>query len=80
MAHIAIDSAGMGRTSSPIDSDRTRWDETLRLAWQLDRQGIILPIQDLHIAACALHAGAVILTHDAHFQRIPGVDATDRIY
>jgi len=27
-----------------------------------------------------MHAGAVILTHDPHFQMIPGIDATDRIF
>ncbi|MEM9479291.1 MAG: PIN domain-containing protein [Verrucomicrobiota bacterium] len=62
-----------------IESDLKRWDETLKLAWQLDRSGMVLPIQDVHIAACAIHAGAVVLTYDAHFDRIPGIDATDRI-
>ena len=63
-----------------VDSAAARWRETLQIAWQLDRRGVILPLQDLHIAACALHAGAVILTLDKHFQQIPGVDATDRIF
>lgn len=62
-----------------IDSNLKRWDETLALAWALDRRGVTLPIQDIHIAACAIHAGAVVLTYDNHFQRIPGIDATDRI-
>ena len=63
-----------------IDDGFQRWEDTLALAWSLDRRGIILPIQDIHIAACAVHAGAVILTYDGHFQKIPGIDATDRIY
>jgi predicted nucleic acid-binding protein len=63
-----------------LDSSHRRWEETLELAWSLDRRGITLPIQDIHIAACALHAGAVVLTYDRHFQSIPGVDATDRIF
>ena len=63
-----------------LDDGYKRWEETLRLAWSLDRQGITLPIQDLHIASCANHAGAVILTYDEHYQMIPGIDATDRIY
>lgn len=63
-----------------IDDGLKRWEATMALAWSLDRKGIVLPIQDIHIAACAAHAGAVILTYDQHFQMIPGVDATDRIY
>lgn len=61
------------------DSSPKRWEETLELASNLDRQGVNLPIQDIHIAACALHAGAVVLTYDRHFQAIPGLDETDRI-
>jgi len=63
-----------------IDDGFQRWEETLALVWSLDRKGIVIPVQDVHIAACALHAGAVILTYDQHFDLIPGVDATDRIY
>jgi predicted nucleic acid-binding protein len=62
-----------------LESSRARWQETLDLAWSLDRQGILVPIQDLHIAALALHAGAVVLTCDHHFQQVPGLDATDRV-
>ncbi|MDF1825294.1 MAG: PIN domain-containing protein [Verrucomicrobiales bacterium] len=63
-----------------IEDGYRRWEDTLALAWSLDRKGIILPVQDVHIAACALHAGAVILTYDQHFRLIPGVDATDAVY
>lgn len=63
-----------------IDDGFKRWEATLALAWELDRNGIVLPLTDLHIAACAMHAGAVILTYDQHFQLIPGIDATDRIF
>lgn len=62
-----------------VPSDQRLWHQTLELAWQLDRQGRVLPIQDLHIAACALSINAVVLTTDKHFQEIPGLDATDRI-
>lgn len=54
-----------------VPSTQKRWQETLQLAWNLDRSGIILPLQDLHIAACATHIGAVILSHDGHFAKIP---------
>lgn len=56
-----------------IPSTRQRWQETLELAWHLDREGVVLPIQDLHIAACALSIGAAVLTEDAHFRQIPGL-------
>lgn len=63
-----------------IDSSFALWERTLALAWNLGRQGIVLPLPDLHIAACAEKIGAVILTHDRHFIQIPGIDATDRIF
>ena len=63
-----------------VESSFQRWEETMELAWSLDRRGVTLPIQDLHIAVCANHVGAVILTYDKHFEKIPGIDATDRIY
>lgn len=56
-----------------VPSNQKRWEESLEIAWHLDRKGQILPIQDIHIAACALNIGAVILTLDAHFNQIPGV-------
>ena len=62
-----------------VPSSQKIWQHTLQLAWQLDRRGMVLPIQDLHIAACAFAINAVVLTHDQHFQEIPGLDATDRI-
>lgn len=62
-----------------VDANRRRWEETFRLAWHLDRKGQILPIQDIHIAVCAAHIGAVVLTVDAHFDEIPGIVATGRI-
>ena len=62
-----------------IASDQKVWQHTLELTWQLDRQGKVLPIQDIQIAACALSINAVVLTYDEHFHEIPGIDATDRI-
>lgn len=63
-----------------VESTLERWEETMNLAWSLDRKGIVLPLQDVHIAVCASTIGAVILTYDKHFSRIPGIDATDRIF
>ena len=56
-----------------VPSNGKRWEETLEIAWHLDRKGIVLPIQDVHIAACALNIGAAVLTLDTHFSQIPGV-------
>ena len=55
------------------------WERATQLAWSLDRQGVVLPAQDLLIAACALHANATVLTADAHFSRIPGLRVIDRL-
>ncbi|MSU48135.1 MAG: PIN domain-containing protein [Opitutus sp.] len=49
------------------------WERATQLGWALDRQGRVLPAQDILIAACALQAGASVLTADAHFQSIPGL-------
>ncbi len=49
------------------------WERATHLAWSLDRQGRVLPAQDLLIAACALHIGATVLTADAHFHSVPGL-------
>jgi hypothetical protein len=40
-------------------------------AWELDRQGQVLPVTDILIASCAKQVGATVLTEDAHFEKIP---------
>jgi predicted nucleic acid-binding protein len=55
------------------------WKRATQLAWTLDRKGAVLPIPDLIIAACALQAGATVLTADTHFQVIPGLRVLDRL-
>ena len=62
-----------------IPSTRERWDDTLDIAWALDRKGFVLPMQDIHIAVCALHIGAAVLTKDAHFEEIPGLVAVEQL-
>ena len=49
------------------------WDRSVALAWTLDRQGSVLPLSDLMIAACALDVGAAVVATDPHFNRIPGL-------
>jgi predicted nucleic acid-binding protein len=56
-----------------LTTGNASWERATQLAWSLDRQGIVLPAQDLLIAAVALQADATVLTSDAHFQEIPGL-------
>ena len=58
-------------TLSSVDIDNSMWDETARLAWTLDRRGVVLPLTDLIIAGCALRAGATVISSDEHFKEIP---------
>ena len=53
------------------DLNSVAWDEAWNLAWQLDRQGRVLPLTDLAIAICALRSGAWVMTSAAHFDEIP---------
>jgi predicted nucleic acid-binding protein len=55
------------------------WECAMQLAWSLDRQGVILPAQDILIAAHALQADATVLTYDAHFNSIPGLRVVDHL-
>ena len=47
-----------------VPTDNRIWDDVEDLAWQLDRSGVILPMPDLVIAACAKRIGAVVLTYE----------------
>jgi predicted nucleic acid-binding protein len=60
-----------------IGTPASLWDEVWHLAWKLDRQGKILPLQDIVIACCALRAGAVVATRDKHFREIPDLRVID---
>lgn len=55
------------------------WDRVARLAWSLDRQGVVLQLSDLVIAATALEANATVLTLDAHFSQIPDLRVVSRL-
>lgn len=39
----------------------------------LKRRGTPIPVNDIWIAACAIERGAVLLTRDSHFKRLPQV-------
>jgi hypothetical protein len=54
-----------------VPTDPQLWHTASELAWGLDRKGIVLPLTDIVIAACALRVHATIVTTDPHFSRIP---------
>ena len=54
-----------------VATDNRLWDSVEQAAWDLDRHGITLPIQDIIIACCAREVDAVVLTHDKRFFSIP---------
>jgi predicted nucleic acid-binding protein len=56
-----------------VPTSRQVWQAATDLAWQLDRKGLVIPSQDHLIAASAISIGASILTDDAHFNMIPGL-------
>ncbi|MEY2428108.1 MAG: hypothetical protein QOJ40_993 [Verrucomicrobiota bacterium] len=62
-----------------VPSDNRLWGEVEDTLWQLDRRGTVLPLTDVIIACSARRIGAVVLTHDHHFQRIPGIHSTDQL-
>ncbi len=62
-----------------IATGNSVWEEAARLAWTLDRQGVVLPAPDLLIAACALQTNAAVLTTDLHFKQIPGLRVLTRL-
>lgn len=53
------------------------WDQVWQLAWELDRQGKVLPLQDIVIACCARRVGAAVMTRDAHFRQVPGLEVLE---
>jgi len=55
------------------------WERAIQLGWSLDRQGRVIPAQDILIAATALQAGATLLTRDAHFQQVPGLEVISKL-
>jgi predicted nucleic acid-binding protein len=56
-----------------VPTDERLWDSVAETLWQLDRKSLLLPLPDVVIGCCARRIGAVVLTMDAHFSSIPGV-------
>jgi predicted nucleic acid-binding protein len=57
--------------------DEGLWRDAARLAWGLDRRGMVLPVPDLTIASCALRAQAVVVSRDPHFRMIPDLSVIE---
>ncbi len=62
-----------------VPTDNRLWEQVEQTLWNLDRQGNVLPLTDVIIGCCAQRVGAVVLTYDKHFQRIPGLRVTDKL-
>jgi predicted nucleic acid-binding protein len=62
-----------------VPSDNRLWKETEQVLWELDREGNVLPLTDVIIACSARRIGAVVLTYDNHFRRIPGLRVADQL-
>ena len=56
-----------------VRTDAAFWPDAIDLAWQLDRQGKVIPGTDIIIAACALRTSAAVMTSDSHFRHIDGL-------
>ncbi len=61
------------RAMIEVRTDDQIWEKATALAWSLDRQGKVLPLTDVIIAACALSQEAAVVTTDTHFNQIPGL-------
>ncbi len=54
-------------------ADSRLWRQASQLAWELDRQGVVLPLTDLTIACCAMRENAILISTDTHFNQVPGL-------
>jgi predicted nucleic acid-binding protein len=61
-----------------VPTDERLWNSVAETLWQLDRKGLMLPLPDVVVGCCARRIGAVVLTTDAHFSCIPGVQVISR--
>jgi predicted nucleic acid-binding protein len=61
-----------------IPTDEWVWKLAEETLWLLDRKGLTLPLPDVIVGCCARRIGATVLTVDAHFSLIPGVEVIGR--
>ncbi|MEM6912282.1 MAG: PIN domain-containing protein [Verrucomicrobiota bacterium] len=59
---------------SEIPATSALWRLATQLAWDMDRKGRPIPATDISIAAAALSAGVRLVSPDAHFREIPGLE------
>ena len=67
----------LGQLFAPLDSislDRGYWETSERLAYELRRGGLNIPVPDILIAAGAVNADALLVHADRHYQMIAGVE------
>ena len=62
-----------------VPTDNRLWETAEQTLWELDREGLVLPLTDVVIACCARRVGAVVLTYDRHFGYIPGITTVEQI-
>ena len=62
-----------------VPTDNKLWEDACELGWKVTRRGHNMPAQDIIIGACALRAGAAVLTYDRHFDAIPGLTVVHSI-
>src|SRR5262245_17075255 len=53
------------------------WETAEEILWSCGRTGRTLPLTDAVIGACAIKAGAAVLTRDRHFEWIDGLTVLD---
>jgi len=53
-----------------IEADRSLWDFSSKLAYDLKKKGVNIPHTNIFIAACALMEGAILMHVDSHFDLI----------
>jgi predicted nucleic acid-binding protein len=62
-----------------VPTDHRLWGHAEQMLWNLDRQGVVLPLTNVIIACCAQRIEAVVLTYDKHFSLMPGVRTTSQL-
>ena len=50
------------------------------IKYYLEKNGNPIPANDIWIAACAQETGAIVITYDSHFSKIPGIRVWDINY
>lgn len=62
-----------------VPCDARLWQHVSEIGWTLGRSGKWPPVTDIAIAACALRVGATIISPDAHFHDISGLNVRDNL-